>query len=70
MRPPQHVKQYVHNAIVPRAYQLSFLLKGAAPNCCGFYTYLMYVTEGPDPMPKTQERVKGHLRIIRRVNPL
>lgn len=65
MRPPYHVKMYVHNAKVPRAYQIYLLRKGVAPNCYGFYTYLAYTNGEHAPTPKTQAQAKSNLRLIR-----
>lgn len=70
MHPPPQVKLYVHNAKVPRAYQLSFLHKGKAPNCYGFYTYLAYINQEHNPTPKTQAHVKSNLRMLRSTYPL
>lgn len=62
MRIPEHVKLYIHNAVIPRANQLSYLRKGETPNCYGFYTSLMYVGLRHAPTANTQEQVKEHLR--------
>ena len=70
MRPPHQVKRYFHNAKVSRAYQISFLRKGGAPICYGFYTSLMYIEPKHGPTPKTQEEIKNHLRLIRSSSPL
>lgn len=68
MHHPHYVKLYVHSAKLPRAYQISSLRKGHAPNRCGVYSYRMH--RGRSPVPETQKHVKSTLRMIRGVYPL
>ena len=70
MQPPHKVKLYVHNAKVPRAFQISRLREGGNPNCYGFYTYQAYVDPENAPASKTQEHVKSILVPLRNTYPL
>lgn len=67
---PHKVKLYVHNAKVPRAFQISRLRENRNPSCYGFYAYQAYVNQENAPASKTQEHVKDILRTLGSKHPL